>query len=616
MTGGNRFKRVLLGFWHGADALRKVLHLVVLLVLFGIVVSVLTAGAPRIPERGALLIQPQGSLVEQLTGDPFDRGIAELMGDAEAQTLVRDIVDGLRYAAGDRRITAVVLDLRAMGGAGLSKLQRIGEAIDAFRESGKPVIAHGAFFSQGAYYLAARADEVYMDPQGILLMEGFGAYRNYYKDAIDKLKIDWNVFRAGEFKTGFESYTRNDMSDEDRSSISRIIERLWSAFQEGITVARELPPDSIERLIAEFRDYVTREEFSAADVAVEFGLVDELVGRDELVERIARHAGRDEDSPLGYNAAGLDDYVATMRLLDGVPDADSNVAIIVAAGEILIGRQPPGTIGGESTAELLAGARRDEAVSAVVLRVDSPGGSVFASEQIYREVLALQEAGKPVVASMSSIAASGGYWISMAADRILANETTITGSIGVLGMFPTFQRTLDALGVHTDGVGTTSLAGALRLDRELSPQTREIIQALIEDDYDRFIDRVSSYRGLEREAVRRIAEGQVWTGREALNVGLVDEIGDFERAVAVAAELAGLEEGRYGRRYYEPELSPAEKLALQFLGGAEALGLDIRREPRALERLAGRVEAGLAGFARFNDPRGSHALCLACGALR
>ena len=614
----NWFFRLLRGLWRGADALRKVLHLVVLLLVFSIIIAAMTAGAPSLPERGALLIQPQGALVEQLAGDPFDRGLAELTGDLEAQTLVRDVVEGLQFAAGDERITSVVLDLRGLAGGGLSKLERVADALDAFRESGKPVIAHGAYFSQAGYYLAAHADEVYMDPQGLLLLPGFAVYRNYYKDLIDRLKIDWHVFRAGEYKTAFESYTRNDMSEEDRRSFSRLLEFLWGSYQDRIQVARDLAPDTIERMLAEFAARTASPELTAAGVAVEFGFVDELLAQDELVDRIAEHAGKDEDSPLGYRAAALDDYLAHRRLLD-TESKDSNVAVIVASGEILDGRQPPGTIGGDSTSELLARARRDENVQAVVLRVDSPGGSVFASDQILKEVLALQDAGKPVVASMSSVAASGGYWISMAADRIFANETTITGSIGVLAMFPNIERTLDMVGVHTDGLGTTPVAGALRIDRALSDDTRAILQALVEDNYDEFVDNVARYREMDRDAVLRVAEGQVWTGREAMNNGLVDEIGDLERAVAAAAELAELEQGSWGRRYYEPELSSFETFLLQFLGGARALGVDAgaagaRRG--SLERLAGQLEARLDGVLRFNDPGGRYALCLACGALR
>lgn len=601
------------GLWRGADGLRKVLHLLLLLFVFSIVIAMFSAGAPQIPASAALLIQPQGALVEQLDGDPFERGFAELVGDAPAQTLVQDVIDGLQFAASDNGITMVVLDLRGFGGAGISTLHRVAEAMVVFRESEKPIIAHGDFFSQGGYFLAAHADDVYMHPSGMLLLQGFGAYRNYYKDAIDTLKIDWNVFRTGDYKSAVEPYLRDDMSDQDRSSISRIIERLWNGYREGIAQARQIPVDSADRLIGEFAELVAQDNLKAADVAVELKFVDELLTRRELNERIAARAGQDDDSSSGYPAVTLADYVAHRRLLAGDTSKEKNIAVIVAAGEILDGYQPPGTIGGESTADLLARARKDETVSAVVLRIDSPGGSVFASEVIRHEVLALQDAGKPVVASMGSIAASGGYWIAMSTDRILATESTITGSIGVYSMFPTFERTLDSIGVHTDGVGTSAIAGALRLDRTMNDDTRRILQAMVEDDYRRFVGHVAADRHLEPEAVERIAQGQVWTGREAFDNGLVDEIGNLDAAVRAAAGLAGLEEGAYGQRYFEKELSPAELLALQFLGGAQAVGLTplrLRGPSSSLERIAGHVEKLLRPLARFNDPRGSYAHCL------
>ncbi|MGB5737766.1 MAG: signal peptide peptidase SppA [Woeseia sp.] len=604
--------KVFHGLWRAADGLRKVLHLLVLLFVFSIVIAMLSASAPQIPKSAALLIQPQGALVEQLEGDPFERGFAELVGEAPVQTLVQDVIDGLRFAADDKSITTVVLDLRGFGGAGMSSLHRVAAAMVEFRQSEKAIIAHGDYFSQGGYFLAAHADEIYMHPQGMLLLQGFAAYRNYYKDAIDTLKIDWNVFRAGTYKSAVEPYLRNDMSDEDRSSLSRIIERLWSSYQESITLARQMPADSIDRLIGEFADSVQRDDLDASDIAVEFNFVDELLTRHQLSERIAARAGRDEDSPLGYPAVSLGDYVAHKRLLAGDPGKEKNVAIIVASGEILDGYQPPGTVGGESATELLERARKDESVSAVVLRIDSPGGSVFASEVIRQEILALQDAGKPVVASMGSVAASGGYWIAMSTDHILATESTITGSIGVFGMFPTFERTLETIGIHTDGVGTSVVAGALRPDRTMNDDTRRIMQALVNDDYQRFIGQVAADRNLEVDAVDRIAQGQVWTGREALANGLIDALGDLDEAIRVAAGLAGLEEGAYGLRYIEQELSPTQLLALQIFGSAQALGISpagMFRKPSALERVAGHVEKLLEPLARFNDPRGSYAHC-------
>lgn len=612
MADRNILLRGFGALWSAVDGLRKVLHLVVLLFLFSIIVAALSSSAPKLPAEAALYIPLHGNLVEQLEGDPFDRAIAELMNEAPPQVLVQDVIDALKYAADDQRIKVVVLDLGGLTGGGLSKMHRLADAVSRFRESGKTVIAHADFFSQPAYYLASHADEVYMHPQGLLLLQGYGVYRNYYKDAIDKLKIDWNVFRVGTHKSFVEPYTRNDMSDADRSSMSRILGQIWNIYKEGVSSARNVPAESIDEMISGFLQKMEEENTTSAEVAVNMGFVDDLLTRQQLNDRIATFAGRDEDSSLGYRAAGLADYVAQMRLQDRMGAGPGNIAVVIASGEILDGRQPPGTIGGDSTAELLARARQDENIKAVLLRVDSPGGSAFASEVIRHEVLALRAAGKPVVASMSSVGASGGYWISMAADRIVATEATLTGSIGVFGMFPTFERSLEALGVHSDGVGTSSLAGALRPDRSMTEEAQRIVQAIVNEDYDEFISKVADHRGLSKEAVDRVAQGQVWTARDALGYGLIDSIGDFDSAVSIAAELGGIAEGDYNLRYLEPELSAAEMLALQFLGGAKALGVDLTDllpKPTAVQRMAVMLENTLRPLTRFNDPRGVYAHC-------
>lgn len=601
--------------WAGADAVRKVLHLLVLLFIFMLVFGALSATAPTLPSEAALVIRPAGSLVEQLEGDPYDRAIADLLGEADPQTLVQDMIDGLDYAAEDKRIKAVVFDLGGMGGGGLSKLKRIGDAIDRFRESGKLVIASADSYDQGAYYLASRADEIYLHPDGFLMFQGFGAYRRYYKSAIEKLKIDWHVFRVGTHKSAVEPYTRDDMSDEDRQSLQRWVGRLWDLYQEDVLGARELEPDTIATLLPALVETLAEYDGSTAELALDLGLVDGLLSRAELRERVIEIAGADPDDEDTYRATELGDYLAQMRLLKSGKVSDENVAIIVASGEILNGSQPPGTIGGDSTAKLLRRARLDESVKAVVLRVDSGGGSAFASEVIRTEIEQIKKAGKPVVASMSSVAASGGYWISMAADRIYANPATITGSIGIFGMFPTFQRTLQTLGVSSDGFGTSMWAGEFRPDREMAPETGELIQLVINRGYDDFISRVAGYRGMSKEEIDKIAQGRVWIGLEALELGLIDELGGLEDSIAAAADLAGLEPGEFGEKYYEKELSPTEQLALKFLSGARMLGLDaasLFARDSAVERIARLVEDTLSPVLRFNDPRGvySHCLCV------
>jgi protease-4 len=600
--------------WTGVDGVRKVLHLLVLLFIFSIFVSVLSSSTATIPSSAALVIRPTGSLVEQLAGDPFERALAELMGDAEPQTLVKDIVDGLGFAKEDDRITMVLLDLSGMPGGGLSKLQRIAEAIDDFRQSGKPVIATADYYGQGSYYMASHADEITMHPDGVVVINGFGSYLSFYKSALDKLRIDWNVFRVGEYKAAVEPYLRNDMSEEFRESLGSVLDQLWSKYMTDIETARGLDEGTVSSLLANLLENVRNANGDLAKVALDAGFIDALMTREELQKRIIEVAGTNGDES-DYPSAALDDYLTQMRVLHGDESADENVAIIVASGEILNGSQSPGTIGGDSTARLLREARKDDSVRAVVFRVDSPGGSAFASEVILNEIEELKAVGKPVVVSMSSVAASGGYWVSMAADSIYASPYTITGSIGIFGMFPTFQRTLDTLGVTTDGVGTTIWAGALRSDRELSDEMKDLFQITINKGYDDFISKVATHRGIPKEDVDAIAQGRIWTASDAFERGLIDELGDLDAAVEAAAALADLSSEEYGRKYIEQELDQAEQLILNLMGGAKELGFTFGpffKSRPSVERVADILDEALSPLDRFNDPRGmySHCFCV------
>jgi protease IV len=600
------------GIWAGLNGVRKILHLVLLLFIFSIVLGVLSASSPKLPDQAALVIRPYGELVEQLQGDPFDRALGELLGDAEPQVLVQDIVDGLEFAKSDDRIKVVLLDLDTFGGGGLSKLQRVGAAIDDFRESGKPVIAMADGYAQPSYYIASRADQVFMHPEGFLMFRGYGIYQNYFKEAIDKLKIDWNVFKVGTHKSAVEPFTRNDMSDEDRSSMTALLSQFWSQYSDDVEAARQIEDNALDDLLENYLQHLRRAGGSMAQAALDAGLVDELLTHEEVRDRVAGFAGSDPENVDHYNAAELGDYLEQMRLVRGDLARKDNVAIVVASGEIMDGTQPPGTIGGDSTAEVLRRARMDDSVRAVVLRVDSPGGSAFASEVIRNEVQALKEAGIPVVASMSSVAASGGYWISMAADQIYASPSTVTGSIGIFGMFPTFQRSLDSLGIHTDGIGSSKWAGELRLDRTMSDDAKALVQAMIEDGYDDFISKVAMHRNMGQADVDRVAQGQVWTGTDALDHGLIDELGGLEDAIVAAAELAELDADAYGLKYYEKVLTPAEQFTLQFLSSAASVGLDLKglvNRPSSLERVAGAVAEALSPMLRFNDPKGMYAHC-------
>ncbi len=613
MSNGNFVVRFFGAIWRGADGLRKVLHLFLLLFLFLLFFGAISGDAPHlVPQRAALFLQPAGPLVEQVAGDPYDRAAAQLTQKPVPQTLVSDVVEALDSARDDDRIEIVHLELSALGSAGLSKLQRVAAAMARFRETGKRIVASADFYSQQAYYLAAHADEVYMHPEGIVYLQGYGAYRNYFKDAIDLLRIDWNVFRVGTHKSFVEPYTRMDMSPEDRESRLHLIGQFWRMYQDDVVSARGLAPGAIDDYAQNMVQHVANANGDIAQAALDHGLIDDLLGRAELREVLQGYVGVDADDDSMYAAVGWANYLGQARLLGGGRVKSENIAIIVAAGDILDGSQPPGTIGGESTALLLRRALTDESVKAVVLRVDSPGGSVFASEVIAQEIEALQEAGKPVVASMGSVAASGGYWISVVADRVLASPATVTGSIGIFGMVPTFQRTLDMVGVATDGVGTTPWAGELRSDREMGEHTKQLFQMVIEDGYNDFISGVAENRELDKEYVDSIGQGQVWTGNDAFENGLVDQLGDLEDAIIAAAELAGLADGEYGEKLIEKQLTATEQMILDFLTIVQVAGIEpgaFVRSRTSVEVFADRMQELLFDIRRFNDPKGMYAHC-------
>jgi protease-4 len=607
------FARVFSGIWSGIDGFRKLLHLLLLLFLFAIFISALSGTAPLLPDRAALFIQPVGAIVEELEGDPFDRALAELLDEAQPQTVLQDIVDALEYARDDDRIGAVHLELSTLGPAGLPKLQRIARAVEDFQQSGKPVIASADFMTQQAYFIAAHADEVYLHPEGGILLQGYGRFRTYFADAIEKLKLDWNIFKVGTFKSAVEPFERMDMSDADREATIALIDQLWGSYTEAVAAAREIDVADVRNYADAFTEVLVAADGDLAQAARDHDLVDELMTRTQLRELFIDYIGPSEDSETSYSAIAMGEYLAHEDMLNGDSVADRNIGIIIASGPIQSGTQPPGVIGADSTAALLQRARDDDSVKAVVLRVDSPGGSAFASDVIANEIAALQNAGKPVVASMSSVAASGGYWISVGADRVFASPTTITGSIGIFGMFPTYQRTAAHLGIANDGIGSTPFAGQLRPDRAMTDETKRLFQLVIEEGYDDFIGRVATFRGMDKDEVDAVGQGRVWTGEDALRHGLVDELGGLEEAVAFAAELIDIPEGEYGRKPITIELSPTEQMIVDMLGTAKRFGLQLdflSTEPSSLQKLAGRLERVLAPLTVFDDPKGVYAHCL------
>jgi len=556
------------GLWRGLDGLRRALHLILLLLIFGVLLGVLRGSVPKIPAKAALLIVPEGQLVEQLSGDPVERAVEETRGETHRETLLWDLTDAIRVAASDARIAAIALDLQKFDGGTQPTLEELAAALREFRKSGKKVIAYGAELSQERYYLAAQADEVLLDPMGFVLIDGYDRYRMYLKEALDKLGVEINVFRVGAFKSAVETYTRTNMSAEDREESRSYLTALWSSYQDAVTHARKLQPDALARYVDTLSKTVAAAGGDAARVALQAGLVSALKTRLEFEQRVVALVGKDDNNG-SFKAVSLDDYVryahAQKKLkADGKP----RIGVIVAAGEILDGEQPPGTIGGETLAKLIRQARTDREVKALVLRVDSPGGSVLASEQIYRELVALRAAGKPIVVSMSGYAASGGYYISAPADEILASPATITGSIGIFAIIPTVDRTLGKVGVSVDGVGTTPLSGQLRLDRPLGEEARVLLQSTVTRGYAEFLERVADGRKKTRDEVDKVAQGRVWAGSDAHRIGLVDRLGSFNEATQAAARRAKVTD--YALEFIEPELTWAQALLMQLRSSVAA----------------------------------------------
>jgi protease-4 len=596
--------------WRILEGVRKVLTLLLLLVIFGFLLAALHTSIPSVPKSAALVIAPEGQLVEELSNDPVRRALGGASGGPAPETLLRDVTDAIEAAKTDARIKLIVLDLSELKPSGMSKLQEFGAALREFRAGGKRVVAVGDTLDQTQYYVAAQAGELYLDPLGLVYIDGFSYYRMFLKDAIDKLGIDVNVFRAGTFKSYTEQYSRSDMSPTEREESSVWLGSLWSAYQRDVTRARSLPPTALEEYVAQAPAALTSLQGDAAKLALQRGLVTALKSRRELADELKALVGEDADNH-SFNAVQLAPYIAAVRakrVLKGRSDA--RVGVVVAAGEILNGRQPPGTIGGDSTADLLREARYDDNVKAVVLRVDSPGGSMFASEQILREVRSLRKSGKPVVVSMSTYAASGGYYIAAAANEIFASPTTLTGSIGVFAVVPTFEHTLQKLGVAVDGIGTTPLAGDMRLDRALTPDAKILLQTSVDHAYAEFLQRVADGRKKSVEDIDKIAQGRVWSGADAQRLGLVDQLGGLKDAVAAAAKLADLGPD-YEMYYIEPDLSLREQLFMQLKSQALNFGRSLGLIPprTELERVLDPLLAEAKALARLNDPRGIYAYC-------
>ncbi|HCE3244796.1 TPA: signal peptide peptidase SppA [Vibrio parahaemolyticus] len=600
------------GIWKSITFIRLALANLIFLLMIAVFYFAFTytgEGRPVIEKESALVMNLSGPIVEQRRYvNPMDSVAGSLLGnEMPKENVLFDIVDTIRYAKDDAKVSGLVLALRDLPETNLTKLRYIAKALNEFKASGKPVYAVGDFYNQSQYYLASYADKVYMAPDGGVLIKGYSAYSMYYKTLLEKLDVSTHVFRVGTYKSAIEPFIRDDMSDAAKESATRWVTQLWSAFVDDVTTNRNINANVLNPTMEELLTEMKSVDGDLAQLAVKMGLVDELATRQDIRTLFAKEFGSDgKDS---YNAISYYDYLATIR-----PDytlANHDIAVVVASGAIMDGQQPRGTVGGDTVASLLRQARNDEKVKAVVLRVDSPGGSAFASEVIRNEVEALKKAGKPVVVSMSSLAASGGYWISMSADKIVAQPTTLTGSIGIFSVITTFEKGFSKLGINTDGVGTSPFSGD-GITTGLSEGASQAFQLGIEHGYKRFISLVGSNRGMTVEEVDKVAQGRVWTGQDALSFGLVDQMGDFDDAVELAAKLANVID--YGIYWVEEPLSPTELFLQEFMNQVKvSLGVDATSLlPKSLQPVAQQFEQDASLLQSFNDPKGQYAFCLNC----
>ncbi|MES0372136.1 MAG: signal peptide peptidase SppA [Mariprofundaceae bacterium] len=589
------------GLMRWMDRIRRVLINGLFLLLIIIFLGAIFAAKPEVPDESVLVIEPKGKLVEQIvrpSSDSFPFSIP-----SPDQVLVEDVSRALELAKLDPKIKLVRLELDKLQHAPLAKLQNLRVAIESFKKSGKPVVVAGHAFTQSQYYLAATANKIYLHPMGMIELTGFALYRNYFKSALEKLNIDIHLFRAGEYKSAAEPLVRNDMSESDRTANKAWLGTLWEAYKTDVAVMRGITSERIQTILDQPALYLAEHDGNMARLMKAEGLVDELADRHDAEDYIAGLLGKktsDKISTIGYKA-----YLKATDIV--IPEAPSQnlIGVVTASGPIVNGKQPTGTVGGDTIAGLLRDAREDERIKAVVLRIDSPGGSALASEVIRKEVERIKASGKPVVVSMGSVAASGGYWIAAPADEIWAQPTTITGSIGVFGIMAGVHRGLNELGVYTDGLGTTTIAGGLRSDRPLNPELVKLFQMGVEDVYRDFIKHVSTGRNMEPARADQLAQGRVWSGEDAHRLGLVDQLGGLKATVASAAKRAGVEND-YRKVKIEPKMEFVDFLAENLLGE-----ISIWFSGSTLSKIAALPVAktwldgikGLELFTRFNDPK-------------
>jgi len=586
-----------------------------LIVLFGAIFS--GDEEFELAESGVLRFVPEGVIVEERTrvspGDAFTTAL--FGGGAPKQVLLRDVIEGFRLAASDEDVTAMIVNLDKLLGATPAALHAMAMEMTAFREAGKQIIVYGDNYSMGSYFLAAHADEVHMHDMGGAAVTGYAVYRTFFRSLLDRLNVTVNVYRVGTFKSALEPFLDDGMSEAAAEANRYVFGDLWSAYMQAAEGARSMPGGALQSYADTFPALLSAADGDAARAALDAGLVDHVTGRAAFRAAMEERFGRDEETG-GVQASGFFAYLEGNR-----PEARKSgdvIAVITAVGNIVSGDGDGGVIGGDKHAELIRRARLDDNVRAIVLRIDSGGGSAFASELIREELMLAREEGKIVIASMGGVAASGGYWIATPAHEIWAEPTTITGSIGIFGFIPTFENALAGVGVFEDGVALTETARAPSLTGGVSEAWGDILQQSIERGYERFLSIVAESRNMSRDEVDAVAQGRIWTGAQARERGLVDHLGGYDEAIAAAAARAGLEEGEYRVREIVDEVDKLKEILKMFGiasiaqelagGGLSGSGLISRSLAETGEELR-RIDM-------MNDPNGVYASCLTCEAFR
>ena len=608
--------RVVAGFfkwtWRLLNFIREfILNLfLVLLVLVGVGVWSEINNAPAEPARGALLLNITGVVVDKPSVSNklgvIGRQLLGASSDRLQENSLFDVVDTIRQAKDDRTITGMVLDLKEFAGADQPSMQYIGKALREFRDSGKPVYAVGDSYNQGQYYLASFANKIWLSPQGMVDLHGFATNSMYYKTLLDKLKVSTHIFRVGTYKSAVEPFIRDDMSPAAREADSRWMGELWQNYLDTIAANRQITAQQVFPGAQGLLDSLQKLGGDTAKYALDNKLVDELASSAAIDKVMVKQFGWNKENK-DFSFTSMYDYVVKKPA-----DKGDAVAIILADGAIMDGQETPGQVGGDTTAQQIREARLDPKVKAIVLRVNSPGGSVSASEVIRDELQAAREAGKPIVVSMGGMAASGGYWISTPANYIVASPNTLTGSIGIFGVINTVENSLDAIGVHTDGVATSPLAD-VAVTKSLPPEVQQMMQLTIENGYKRFITLVADSRKKTPEQIDAIAQGHVWTGQDAKANGLVDSLGDFDDAVAKAVELAKLKSWHLD--FWQDDPSFIDMVFDSMSGSVRAMLPQALQAylPAPLADAALAVKAQNDKFGTMNDPQNRYAFCLTCG---